>query len=46
VSMKLLIWNIRGINKPFKQQELRKEIRRLKINVLCLVENRVKEDNA
>jgi exonuclease III len=44
--MKILIWNIRGFNIPFKQQEVRKEVKRLNVNIICLVETRVKKDKA
>lgn len=44
--MRFLIWNIRGLNKPFKQQEVNKCIRRYNVSILCLVETRVKMDNA
>lgn len=44
--MKFLIWNIRGLNKPFKQKEIVKMTRRLKLSILCLVETHVKQENA
>lgn len=46
LSMRILIWNIRGFNIPFKQQEVRKEVKRLNVNIICLVETRVKKDKA
>jgi exonuclease III len=44
--MKILVWNVRGLNNPFKQREIRKMLRRLKISLFCLVETRVKFDKA
>jgi exonuclease III len=44
--MKFLIWNITGLNKPFKQKEIVKMIRRLKLSIVCLVETRVKQENS
>lgn len=39
-------WNIRGLNFPIKQQEVRDFISLNSIDLLCLVETRVLEDNA
>ncbi|XP_019241803.1 PREDICTED: uncharacterized protein LOC109221818 [Nicotiana attenuata] len=44
--MKWLFWNIRGVNKRYKQKEVRKYIRSNKINLVGLVETKVKEENA
>jgi hypothetical protein len=44
--MKILVWNVRGLNNPFKQREIRKMLRRLKISLFCLVETCVKFDKA
>jgi exonuclease III len=43
--MKILIWNIRGLNKPLKQREIKKMVSRLNISIVCLVETRVKQDH-
>jgi hypothetical protein len=44
-AMKLLSWNVRGLNMPLKQKEVRKVVRRLNLSIVCLVETRVKVDN-
>ncbi|XP_019235765.1 PREDICTED: uncharacterized protein LOC109216089 [Nicotiana attenuata] len=44
--MKWLFWNIRGVNKRYKQKEVREYIRSNKINLVGLVETKVKETNA
>jgi exonuclease III len=44
--MKMLMWNIRGLNDILKQGEVRRYIRRIKVSLLCLVEIRVKRDKA
>ena len=41
--MKLMIWNVRGLNHPLKQKEVVGRIKRLKVNIVCLLETRVKE---
>ena len=43
--MKVLVWNVRGMNDPLKQKLVVDRIRNLKINVVCLLETRVKEHN-
>jgi len=43
--MKLLSWNVRGLNMPLTQKEVRKVVRRLNLAIVCLVETRVKVDN-
>jgi hypothetical protein len=43
--MKVLSWNIRGLNKAFKQREIGKVIRLWKISILCLVETKVRQEN-
>jgi exonuclease III len=42
--MRFLIWNIRCLNKPLKQHEVKKCIRRYNVSIICLVETRVKVD--
>jgi hypothetical protein len=37
--MNILFWNVRELNMPLKQKEVRKMVR---ISILCLVETRVK----
>jgi len=44
--MKVLSWNIRGLNNPLKQKEIRRLVRSLNISVVCLDETRVQECNA
>ncbi|KAK9723972.1 hypothetical protein RND81_05G038200 [Saponaria officinalis] len=44
--MKLAFWNIRGVNRPSKQQELRHFLLKHKVNMMGLVETRVKTQNA
>lgn len=44
--MIVLVWNIRGLNSPLKQREVKSLVKRLKISIFCLVETRVKEGNA
>ena len=38
-------WNVRGVNQPFKQRELRSLILKYKISLIGLNETRVQEDN-
>ena len=42
--MKILVWNVRGFNNPPKQMEVVGRIRRLNINVVCLLETRVRHN--
>jgi exonuclease III len=44
--MKILFWNVRGLNDPFKQREVKKLLRRLKISIFCILETHIKEDKA
>jgi hypothetical protein len=44
--MKILIWNVRGLNSPFKQREAKKMLSRLKVSILSIVETRIKYDKA
>lgn len=44
--MKIIVWNLKGINKPFKQKEVRRIIKRLKIDMICILGTRVHQDNA
>lgn len=41
--MNLCTWNIRGLNKPHKQKELRLFLRKYKVDVMGCLETRVKE---
>ena len=42
--MKILVWNVRGFNNLLKQREVVGRIRRLNINVVCLLETRVRHN--
>jgi hypothetical protein len=42
--MKVLSWNIRGLNKAFKQKEVKKLVRSLNISILCLVETKIRKE--
>lgn len=44
--MNWLFWSIRGVNKRYKQKEVREYIRSNKIKLVGLVETKVKEGNA
>jgi hypothetical protein len=43
--MKILSWNVRGLNMPLKQKEVRKLVRRLNLSIVCLGETLVKIEN-
>ena len=43
--MKWLFWNVRGINKRYKQKEIKLLLLQNKINMAGLIETRVKEKN-
>ena len=42
--MNILIWNVRGLNDPLKQKEVVGRVRDLKINLVSLIETKVKEN--
>ena len=42
----ILIWNVKGFNDPFKQKGIMARIRSIKVQVVCLLETRVKENNS
>lgn len=44
--MTWLFWNVRGINKRYKQKELKQYLRDKQIRLAGLVETRVKENKA
>ncbi|XVF44670.1 hypothetical protein PTKIN_Ptkin02bG0142800 [Pterospermum kingtungense] len=44
--MKCLIWNVRGFNYPLKQREVVHIIKSLIVDVVCLLETRVKHFNS
>ena len=44
--MNWLIWNIRGFNCPLKQKEVKVKVKKLNVNLVCLVETRVREEKA
>ena len=41
--MKVLVWNVRGLNQPCKQKEVASRVNRLNVDMVCLLETRVKE---
>ena len=43
--IKLGSWNIRGLNSPHKQQEVKKLIRDNNLDVVCLLETKVRRNN-
>jgi exonuclease III len=43
--MNWVIWNIRGLNHPLKQREVRKMVKWLDLSLICLVETRVRLEN-
>jgi len=44
--MNMLIWNVRGLNHPSKQQEVQRIVRAKRISIACLIETKVKESNS
>lgn len=44
--MRILLWNVRGCNKPFKQKEIRVFLHTKKVDVAVLLETRVKKEKA
>jgi exonuclease III len=40
--MNFLIWNVRGLNHPSKQKEVKSMIKVHNIGLICLIETRVK----
>ena len=43
--IKLVAWNIRGLNDPLKQKELRSVVRVHSLSIVCILETRVKASN-
>lgn len=41
---RILIWNIRGLNNPNKQKEIKKMIQELKVGLCCLLETKVRNE--
>ena len=41
--MKVIVWNVRGLNHPCKQKELVSRVNRLNVDMVCLLETRIKE---
>lgn len=41
--MKLVSWNIRGLNKSYKQNEMQRYIKEHNISILDIIEHRVQE---
>lgn len=44
--MRLIVWNVRGCNKPFKQKEIKLFPKSNKVNVAALLETRVKREKS
>lgn len=44
--MNIITWNVRGLNRPSKQREVKSMIKLHKIGLVCLIETRVKEEKA
>lgn len=44
--MKLITWNVRAMNKVYKQKELKLFIKENNVNIIVILENRVQEKNA
>ncbi|GMI83892.1 hypothetical protein HRI_002058500 [Hibiscus trionum] len=44
--MTLFTWNVRGFNDPLKRKSVLKVVNSYKVDILCLLETRVKEGNA
>ena len=42
--MKILVWNVRGLNHLLKQREVIGRINRIHSNIVCLLETRVKQN--
>lgn len=42
-SMKFITWNVRGLNKVYKQKELKSFIIENKVSIIAILENRVNE---
>lgn len=43
--MNVITWNVRGINKIYKQKEVKKFIQKNDVGLIVILENRVKEKN-
>ena len=44
--MNFIVWNVRGLNDPLKQKDIVGRIRSLKVQMVCLLETRVKENKS
>lgn len=44
--MKIITWNVRGCNKPFKQKEIKVFLQTNKVDVAALLETEVKKEKA
>ena len=42
--MKILVWNVRGLNHPLKHKEVVARITKLSVNFVCLLETHVKQN--
>lgn len=45
MMMNIILWIVRGLNKIYKQKELKKFSRENKVVLMVVLENRVKEPN-
>lgn len=41
--MKVITWNVRGMNKVYKQKETREFIKENKVNIIAIVEHKIQE---
>ncbi|XVF68896.1 hypothetical protein PTKIN_Ptkin11bG0037800 [Pterospermum kingtungense] len=44
--MKLIFWNVRGLNDPLKHKEVSRRINNLNVVIVCLLETHIKEHNS
>ena len=44
--MNFIVWNVRGLNDPLKQKDIVGRIRSLNVQMVCLLETRVKENKS
>lgn len=41
--MQLITWNIRGLNQPYKQKELKLFMRENNVSIIAILEHKIKE---
>ena len=46
LMVNLAFWNIRGLNGPLKQKEIRKLIRSNSLDLMAILETKVRENNS